>query len=274
MKKFLKITLLACTVMTAPVGPSVVPSFASEETDLLTDILSQAQSILDEARNILADLGILNTKVETGNTLTETSNTLLTDISETNTQLVNKTEVIRLDTTQQLDAVTGPTSNIPHDSAYSNSAGGSTEGIKEILDSLDKEIYIGDDDLNLALSEYYDIFGLGYLWKFAEQDNTRIASAIIATSGVFSSSVGHVGYKRAMLSNQRLDDYMVSLKDSADIKSSIDLNTRVLLELVQQTNEILKVNSSSLSFEGSKISSSSFKLLSSLGAAGRSKYND
>jgi hypothetical protein len=61
-------------------------------------------------------------------------------------------------------------------------------------------------------------------------------SAVAAIGG----STAEETYKRANASNARLDGYITSLQNSADLKTSVDINTRVLIELTQQTNDGLR----------------------------------
>jgi len=51
------------------------------------------------------------------------------------------------------------------------------------------------------------------------------------------------GYKRANASMGRIDGYITALGASPDIKTSIDINTRVNIEVAQQLNEMLRSQS-------------------------------
>ncbi|PSS60636.1 hypothetical protein C6558_32175 [Ensifer sp. NM-2] len=78
---------------------------------------------------------------------------------------------------------------------------------------------------------------------FAMKDDTAISRGFAARAsahGAIAASTAEEAYKRANDSMKRIGDYLNSLENSADLKTSVDLNTRVMIEMTQQLNESLR----------------------------------
>lgn len=69
---------------------------------------------------------------------------------------------------------------------------------------------------------------------------TRERRSHVASSAVTAFAVSEGAFKQSSKSMERINTYIQAIKDSPDIKTSVDLNTRVMLEIVQQNNELLR----------------------------------
>ncbi len=79
------------------------------------------------------------------------------------------------------------------------------------------------------------------------------ATAGLATSSLLSSGIAERAYYRAGLSMVRIQAYLTDLQTSASLKHSIDLNTRVMIELTQTNNEILRTISAYSIMQGAVV---------------------
>jgi uncharacterized protein YdbL (DUF1318 family) len=75
-------------------------------------------------------------------------------------------------------------------------------------------------------------------------------AARASAQGAIAASTAEDSYKRANASMARLDGYIAALQNSADLKTSMDINTRVTIELVQQLNETLRTQAAIASMAG------------------------
>jgi hypothetical protein len=81
---------------------------------------------------------------------------------------------------------------------------------------------------------------------FENAQSGEIEDIIVANSAGHALAgmvVGEASYASANASMLRLNGYIAALGTSPDLKTSIDLNTRVMIELTQQTNEAVRTNS-------------------------------
>jgi hypothetical protein len=82
-----------------------------------------------------------------------------------------------------------------------------------------------------------EVFAKAGSEELGDRLNTNVAGHALA-----GASVAEASYAGANASMARLDGYIQALGASEDLKTSIDLNTRVLIELTQQTNEAVRTN--------------------------------
>ena len=102
-----------------------------------------------------------------------------------------------------------------------------------------------------ALNAFRPIYKLDD--AFALRNDTAISKVLIAhaaASGAIAASTGEDSYKRANASMNRLNDYLLALAASPDLKTSMDINTRVMIEAVQQMNEMLRTQAAIVSVAG------------------------
>jgi hypothetical protein len=110
-------------------------------------------------------------------------------------------------------------------------------GLKAMVDSVTEGEFVGPEGIRNALAEYR---------KTLPAKNAGAVSPSIAQA-LLTLAVADEGYRRSNLSMGRLDDYLKTLEASADLKTSVDLNTRVMIELTQQANENARLQASTAS---------------------------
>lgn len=86
--------------------------------------------------------------------------------------------------------------------------------------------------------------------KQAKQEASR--RAIVWTT-LLTSGLAERAYNRGSASALRLQSYLDALQESKSLKTSLDINTRVLIELAQTNAETLKMISSTTSMQGASI---------------------
>lgn len=82
-----------------------------------------------------------------------------------------------------------------------------------------------------------EVFAKAGSEELGDRLNTNVAGHALA-----GAAVAEAAYAGANASMARLDGYIQALGTSEDLKTSIDLNTRVMIELTQQTNEGVRTN--------------------------------
>lgn len=133
------------------------------------------------------------------------------------------------------------------------------EGLREMADGALNGAADGPVDLVAALTQFRAIFGLdkAFALKDDELPGKKMLAQLAAKSAI-AGSVAESSYKRSNTSMDRLDDYITALQASQDLKTSVDINTRAVIELTQQINESLRTQSAVTS-----IVSSYFMMLAS-----------
>jgi Type IV secretion system proteins len=139
---------------------------------------------------------------------------------------------------KQLEAMTG---------AKNMSAVGGTPGADSPLKAADslKKIADGAESgsggsprIDAAITDFKDKFEIKDLLKPDTKNlNLSKKSISLATISLASAATGEDAYIRSNESMARLDTYMKEIDNTPDIKASIDLNTRVLIEVNQAINE-------------------------------------
>ncbi len=90
-----------------------------------------------------------------------------------------------------------------------------------------------------------------------ERANRGILLTTLLTAGLSERA-----YNRGSQSLVRLQSYLDALQDSKTIKTSLDINTRVLIELAQTNSEMLKTMATYNSMQGASILSNTSDLMS------------
>ncbi|WP_322885975.1 type IV secretion system protein [Sinorhizobium medicae] len=118
------------------------------------------------------------------------------------------------------------------------------EGLKEMADSALNGAADGPPDLLAAFTHFRSTFSLdkAFALKDDELPSNKVL-AQLAAKGAIAGSVAESSYKRANESMERVNDYIAAVQASKDLKTSIDINTRAVIELTQQTNESLRTQS-------------------------------
>jgi hypothetical protein len=99
----------------------------------------------------------------------------------------------------------------------------------------------GPADVLAALQVFTTQFGLDKAFALIKDPAvSKQLAASAAAMGAVAAATGEASYNRANLSMARLDGYITALQASADLKTSVDINTRVMIEVAQQLNESLR----------------------------------
>ncbi|MBX4967725.1 type IV secretion system protein [Rhizobium binae] len=118
------------------------------------------------------------------------------------------------------------------------------EGLREMADAALNGAAAGPVDVMAALTQFRATFGLDKAFALRDDElPSKKMLAQLAAKGAIAGSVAESSYKRANASMNRLDDYIAALQASQDLKTSIDINTRSVIELTQQINESLRTQS-------------------------------
>lgn len=156
-------------------------------------------------------------------------------------------------------ALTGPKKTIPfYNSDTEKAARKSAESLSQITISLQS----GDGSilplLKDAFSTYQHRYKLESKLTLAPQGPPEIAERKLATSSLVASGMaaageGDIAYNRANVSMERLNGYLTALQSSADLKTSVDLNTRVLIEIAQQNIAAARVSAAQTALLGNYV---------------------
>jgi hypothetical protein len=163
-------------------------------------------------------------------------------------KLVELTRQIGGGVVQLLGSMTGSTT-IPNPAGLTGDGGGT--GLKEMADAALNGSPAGPVDLTAALSAFTTSYGLDK--AFALKDDTTVSGPMIAhaaAQGAIAAATAEDSYKRANASMARLDGYLTALTSSTTLKASVDINTRVMIEVAQQINETLRTQAALTSVAG------------------------
>lgn len=118
------------------------------------------------------------------------------------------------------------------------------EGLREMTDGALNGAADGPIDLLAALADFRITFGLDKAFALRDDELPgKKMLARLAANGAITGSVAENSYRRANASMDRLDGYIAALQASKDLKTSVDINTRTVIELTQQINESLRTQS-------------------------------
>ncbi|MCT7667476.1 type IV secretion system protein [Shinella kummerowiae] len=151
---------------------------------------------------------------------------------------------IRDTTNAQLAAMTGaktiPLANGPDEVTARD--GGTT--IREMaIEGLGGAV-ANPTDIATTFAKLKDTYSLDKALEYQNEDTlSQVTVAHMASYGAVGAASAERGYKRANASMGRIDGYITALGASPDIKTSIDINTRVNIEVAQQLNEMLRSQS-------------------------------
>ncbi|MCJ9670395.1 MULTISPECIES: type IV secretion system protein [unclassified Neorhizobium] len=144
--------------------------------------------------------------------------------------------------TQMLGAIIGTKAVPLHNDPSEKAARDGGAGLKAMVDSFMAGKFDGPEGIKNSANDFQKAYSLG---GGASGPNGEVPQA--AAQAIVSAAVAEEGYKRSNLSMNRLDDYLKTLEASQDLKTSIDLNTRVVLELTQQVNETARLQATTAS---------------------------
>lgn len=143
-----------------------------------------------------------------------------------------------------LDAQIGPREFPVLNSPEEVEARGGGEGLEEMAEDAISGAAQGPQDMLAALGKLRTTFDLDRAFELRNDELfSQKILALFASKGAIAGAAAESAYKRANVSNDRLNEYITALEASPDLKSSVDINTRVMIELTQQSNESLRTQS-------------------------------
>lgn len=117
-------------------------------------------------------------------------------------------------------------------------------GLNEMAKAALDGAAVGPDAILQALEKFRVDYGLDNMFALKNDDvPSKAFLAQASAQAAIAASTAENGYKRANASMDRLGSYIGAIEKSPDLKTSVDINTRVLIELTQQTNESLRTQS-------------------------------
>lgn len=148
---------------------------------------------------------------------------------------------IRDTTNAQLTAITG-TKTIPlANGADEVSAREGGLSLREMADEGLAGSVAAPTDVATAFSQFATTYKLGPAFDYQSKGSlNQTVVAHMAAHGAVAASTAESSYKRSNESMSRIDGYITALGASPDLKTSMDINTRVNIELTQQLNELLR----------------------------------
>jgi len=152
---------------------------------------------------------------------------------------------------QTLSALSGPKSFPVFNGPQEIAARRGGPGLWEMANAALSGAMSLPDGVQAALNEFRQRYHLGDV--FALKDDKLDENKIIAqlgAQGAIAASTAEDSYKRANMSMDHLNGYITALQDSPDLKTSIDINTRVMIEVAQQINEQLRAQAALASVAG------------------------
>ena len=159
--------------------------------------------------------------------------------------------MIRDVTNSQLQAVTGvktiPMANGTDEVSARDGGPGLLEMATEGLEGSVSD----PPDISDVFSELVTTYELEKVFAYKDEERlNEVTMAHLTSYGALTASSADRTYKRANESMARVDDYIAALGASPDLKTSLDLNTRVNIEVAQQLNELIRTQSALSSLAG------------------------
>lgn len=251
MKLLLKPVLLSAFLLFAHVGPVVTA--ASAQTATLKPIPLPAIGTVPDASSDEEETHDQNA-IEQLTYVVELSRLIGGGISQLFSSSQSMTSLLGLirDTAgAQLTAITGtktiPLANSPGEKTARD--GGSS--IREMASEGLEGSLTNPPDISSVFSELATTYELSKVFKYKDGKRlNELTMAHMAAYGAVTAAVADRAYKRANASMGRIDGYVTALGSSSDLKTSMDLNTRVNIELTQQLNELLRTQSALTTIAG------------------------
>ncbi|MEI9402055.1 type IV secretion system protein [Mesorhizobium argentiipisi] len=156
----------------------------------------------------------------------------------------------------QLAAISGP-KPFPQNNAEADVAarkGG--PGLWEMANNALTGQMVGSDRVQAALDKIRKLYRLDD--AFALRSDKLPGNVMIAheaAQGAITASTAEDSYRRANDSMGRINGYIAALATSGDLKTSVDINTRVMIEVAQQLNETLRTQAAIASVAGTYLMS-------------------
>ena len=186
---------------------------------------------------------------------------LVSQLKNQATQIQNQVEQLKKaqeqieNMKQRLEAMTGPKGLSSLLNGASNQAQRqAASSLDGILNSAIKGASVGGgnvDRINTTISELKSKFSLDNLADLdASTKPLERAIAQLAGAGIAATATAEDSYVRSNEGTQRVNQLINEIDKTADLKASVDLNTRVLTEISQQLNDLIRLQASLAQAQG------------------------
>jgi hypothetical protein len=245
MNRLLQTALLCSGFLLVPIGYSVVGAQAQTAITPAPDpVVGTAPAEPSGAQDTYDEVAIGQLMK-----IVELSKLIGGGISQLFSEIQTQTQAVQTISNAQVGPKTLPLHNDPNE-VLAREGG---PGLQEMSTAVLNGAPIGPQALLDALTTFRANYNLDK--AFALKDDTSASNAMAAQAaaqGAVAASTAEDSYKRAEASMTRLNDYIIALQNSADLKTSLDINTRVMVELTQQLNESLRTQATIASMAGTR----------------------
>jgi hypothetical protein len=142
---------------------------------------------------------------------------------------------------QIYDGEAGPKTFPTFDAASDVTARQGGTGLQAMANAALGGSVTGPTDVVSAFNGFQTAYSLSS--AFALQSGSTSSGKFVALAsaeGAIAASTAEASYSRANASMTRLENYISALESSPDLKTSVDINTRVMIEIAEQLNELVR----------------------------------
>lgn len=222
MKKFLKGPILALALSAAAIGPAIPQGIPVIDTSQIAQVIAQLQQQLKDYEEQLKQFA--------------------------------KMEEQLLNMQQRLQAITGAKgiSSILNGAGEKNARTAASDLQSIVTAAIGGTNIAGNvGNMNSVISDLKTRFNLGDLTDFDSSDiPADKAIASLAGSGLAAVATAEDSYTRANAAVGRINSLVDQIDSTADLKASVDFNTRVNAEVAVLLMEILRVQSAQTNAAG------------------------
>ncbi|THK34117.1 hypothetical protein EHS39_31955 [Ensifer sp. MPMI2T] len=152
----------------------------------------------------------------------------------------------------QLAAISGPKPLPVNNGEADVAARKGGLGLWEMANAALEGETVGPGGIQTALTEFRNRYRLDNAFAMRSDELPgKVTIAHATAQGAVTASTAEDSYKRANASMGRINGYIAALETSNDLKTSVDINTRVMIEVAQQLNETLRTEAAIASAAGS-----------------------
>lgn len=223
MNNFLKTASLAAFIATSGVTFAFAQGIPVIDSSSIAQLISQLNNQATQISNQVRQITELQNQLQN----MQQRLTAMTGAKGISALLNNPAEQLQRQAASSLQSIT--------DSAISGTpiGGGNTSRISGTINSLKTKFGLSD---------------LGTFNSSAIPQDRAIAT--LAGAGLTAAATGEDAYMRSNEGMTRVNGLITQIDATPDLKASVDLNTRVLAEVTQQLNEMMRVMSANAQAQG------------------------
>lgn len=220
MKKTVRTIFVATLLATASLTPTKagIPVIDTASiTQLIAQLNNQAQSLVNQATQIQNQINQI-TELQNQLANMEQRLTAMTGIKNISSILNNADEQLKREAAGTIDSIlSSVTSGTPL-------SGGNSTRLNTAIE---------------AMKSRFEISNLTALNSSTQPRERGIAQ--VASVGIAAAATGEDSYERSNEGMTRVGNLIGQIDTQPDLKASVDLNTRMVAEVAQQMNEMLRV---------------------------------